>query len=267
MGELDDDGFLYLRDRKIDMIISGGVNIYPAEVEAALLSHPAVGDAAVFGIPNDDWGEEVKAVVEPAPGVAPTPALADELLAHCASDAGALQVPAQHRLHRRHAPRPEREALQAHAPRSVLGRPRAQHLDLRTSHEERSSMARVPIEEGFFRIPDDPDELPRLLGSRCPSCGEVFFPRRLVCAQCLHEGTDDVELSTRGRLWTWTYCHVPMFGKKDADVPGYGVGQVDLPEGPRVQSILLGGPDDFEIGMELEIDLETLRTNPTVTRS
>ena len=102
-------------------------------------------------------------------------------------------------------------------------------------------MARVPIEAGFFRIPDDPGEPPVLLGSRCPNCGEVFFPRRMVCAQCLHEGTDDVELSTRGRLWTWTYCHVPLFGKKDADVPGYGVGQVDLPEGPRVQAILLGG--------------------------
>ena len=123
-------------------------------------------------------------------------------------------------------------------------------------------MARIPIEEGFFRIPDDPAEAPRLLGSRCPNCGEVFFPRRLVCANCLHEGTDDVELSTRGPLWTWTYCHVPLFGKKDADVPGYGVGQVDLDEGPRIQSILLGGPDDFEIDMEVEIDLETLRENP-----
>ena len=120
-------------------------------------------------------------------------------------------------------------------------------------------MARVPIEEGFFRIPEDPAEPPRLLGSRCPNCGEVFFPRRLVCAKCLFEGCDDVELSTSGRLWTWTYCHVPLFGRKDADVEGYGVGQVDLPEGPRVQSILLGGPDDFEIGMELEIDLEVLR--------
>jgi uncharacterized OB-fold protein len=122
-------------------------------------------------------------------------------------------------------------------------------------------MTRVPIEEGFFRIPDDPGEPPRLLGSRCPACTEVFFPRRLVCARCLHEGTDDVELSTRGRLWTWTYCHVPMFGKKDADVPGYGVGQVDLPEGPRVQAILLGGPGDFRIGMEMELDLEVLREN------
>ncbi|MFO1537449.1 MAG: zinc ribbon domain-containing protein [Actinomycetota bacterium] len=53
-------------------------------------------------------------------------------------------------------------------------------------------MARVPIEEGFFRISDDPGGPPRRLGSRCPACGEVFFPRRLVCAQCLHEGTSDL---------------------------------------------------------------------------
>lgn len=120
-------------------------------------------------------------------------------------------------------------------------------------------MARVPIEAGFFTIPDDPAEAPRLLGSRCPACGEQFFPRRLVCARCLHEGCEDVLLGPRGTLWTWTYVHVPLFGKKDADVDGYGVGQVDLPEGPRVQSILVGGPDDFAIGMELELDLEELR--------
>ena len=122
-------------------------------------------------------------------------------------------------------------------------------------------MARVPIEKGFFRIPDDPATPPRLLGSRCPSCGESFFPRRLVCAKCLHEGTEDIELSTRGSIYTWTYCHVPLFGKKDADVAGYGVAQIDMPEGPRVQSILAGGPEDFAIGLKVEIDLETLRQN------
>ncbi|NLU70447.1 acyl-CoA synthetase [Streptomyces sp. HNM0574] len=84
LGFLDEDGYLFLRDRKIDMIISGGVNIYPAEIESALLTHPAVADAAVFGIPHDDWGEEVKAVVEPAPGYAPGPVLSEEILAHCA---------------------------------------------------------------------------------------------------------------------------------------------------------------------------------------
>ena len=79
MGELDDDGYLFLRDRKIDMIISGGVNIYPAEIEGELLTHPKVGDAAVFGVPHPDWGEEVKAVIEPASGIEPGPELADEL--------------------------------------------------------------------------------------------------------------------------------------------------------------------------------------------
>ena len=119
-------------------------------------------------------------------------------------------------------------------------------------------MPRVPIEAGFFTIPDDPAEVPRLLGSRCQSCGEVFYPRRVVCAKCLHEGTDDVALGPRGTLFTWTYVHVPLFAKKDGSVDAYGVGQIDLPEGPRVQAILVGGPDDFAIGMELELDLESL---------
>lgn len=65
MGYLNEEGFLFLCDRKIDMIISGGVNIYPAEIETVLQQHPMVADVAVFGIPNADWGEEVKAVVEP----------------------------------------------------------------------------------------------------------------------------------------------------------------------------------------------------------
>jgi long-chain acyl-CoA synthetase len=83
VGYLDEDGYLFLCDRKSDMIISGGVNIYPAEIENTILLHPKVADVAVFGIPNDDWGEEVKAVVEPAPGVAPGSALAEEILGFC----------------------------------------------------------------------------------------------------------------------------------------------------------------------------------------
>ena len=122
-------------------------------------------------------------------------------------------------------------------------------------------MARVPIEDGYFTVPDDPADAPRLLGSRCTACGEHFFPRRHVCARCLAEGCENVLLGPRGRLWTWTYIHVPLFAKKDARVDAYGVGQVDLPEGPRVQAILLGGPDDFRIGIDMELDLETLRTD------
>ncbi|MGC5400972.1 acyl-CoA synthetase [Streptomyces sp. DT20] len=84
LGILDEDGYLFLRDRKIDMIISGGVNIYPAEIESELLTHPAVADAAVFGIPHTDWGEEVRAVVEAAEGYEADDALAAQILGHCA---------------------------------------------------------------------------------------------------------------------------------------------------------------------------------------
>ncbi|MFP6580601.1 MAG: acyl-CoA synthetase [Myxococcota bacterium] len=83
IGYLDPEGYLFLCDRKIDMIISGGANIYPAEIENELLGHPKVGDVAVFGIPNEDWGEEIKAVIEPAPGVVGDAALTADILAFC----------------------------------------------------------------------------------------------------------------------------------------------------------------------------------------
>jgi long-chain acyl-CoA synthetase len=93
IGYLDEDGYLFLHDRKSDMIISGGVNIYPAEVESELTIHPKVTDVAVFGIPHDEWGEEVKAVVQPAPGVAPGPDLTAELLEHLSSRVAKFKLP------------------------------------------------------------------------------------------------------------------------------------------------------------------------------
>jgi long-chain acyl-CoA synthetase len=93
VGELDEDGWLFLRDRKIDMIISGGANIYPTEIEGVLLMHPKVGDAAVFGIPHEDWGEEVKAVIEPAAGVTPGPDLEREILAFCETRLAKFKTP------------------------------------------------------------------------------------------------------------------------------------------------------------------------------
>jgi long-chain acyl-CoA synthetase len=93
VGYLDSDGFLFMSDRKIDMIISGGVNIYPAEIEGVLLGHAAVVDAAVFGIPNEEYGEEVKAVVELGPGRAPSADLAAELMEHCRRHLAGYKVP------------------------------------------------------------------------------------------------------------------------------------------------------------------------------
>jgi acyl-CoA synthetase (AMP-forming)/AMP-acid ligase II len=83
VGHVDADGYLFLTDRKLFMIVSGGVNIYPQEIEDVLVLHPAVDDVAVFGIPEPEMGEEVKAVIQPAPGVTPGPALATELIAFC----------------------------------------------------------------------------------------------------------------------------------------------------------------------------------------
>jgi len=93
IGYLNEEGYLFLCDRKIDMIISGGANIYPAEIENVLLTHPKVGDVAVFGIPHEDWGEEVKAVVEPAPGVEATEALRADILDFCRDRLAKFKTP------------------------------------------------------------------------------------------------------------------------------------------------------------------------------
>jgi long-chain acyl-CoA synthetase len=83
MGYMDAEGYLYLTDRSANLIISGGVNIYPAEIDALLLLHPAVGDVATVGVPDEEWGESVKAVVQLADGIEPSAELASELLAFC----------------------------------------------------------------------------------------------------------------------------------------------------------------------------------------
>jgi long-chain acyl-CoA synthetase len=93
IGRLDEDGFLYLTDRKAFMIISGGVNIYPQEAENVLTMHPKVFDVAVIGVPNEDFGEEVKAVVQPAEGVEAGPELERELIAYCREHLADVKCP------------------------------------------------------------------------------------------------------------------------------------------------------------------------------
>jgi len=93
VGYLDADGFLYLTDRKSYMIISGGVNIYPQEAENIIVSHPKVMDVAVFGIPNEDFGEEVKAVVQPMDFADASPELAEDIIAYCRQHIAAIKCP------------------------------------------------------------------------------------------------------------------------------------------------------------------------------
>lgn len=93
IGYLDDQGYLYLVDRKAFMIISGGVNIYPQEIEDVLLQHPKVLDVAVVGVPNSDWGEEVKGVVQPLDPNDRGPALAEELMAFCRAHLADFKCP------------------------------------------------------------------------------------------------------------------------------------------------------------------------------
>ena len=83
LGYLDADGYLYIHDRVKDMIVSGGENVYPAEVENVLMAHPAIADVAVIGVPHERWGETAKAVVVAVAGAEPS---AEEIIAYARSD-------------------------------------------------------------------------------------------------------------------------------------------------------------------------------------
>lgn len=93
VGKVDEDGFLYLTDRKAFMIISGGVNVYPQETENILITHPNVADCAVIGVPDEDLGEAVKAVVQPMDGIEPSDALAQELMKFCSANLSKIKCP------------------------------------------------------------------------------------------------------------------------------------------------------------------------------
>jgi len=93
IGHLDAEGFLYLSDRRTDLILSGGVNIYPKEIEDALIQHPAVQDVAVIGLPNEEFGQEVKAVVELHTGIDGSAELAAEMIAFCHSLIAGFKCP------------------------------------------------------------------------------------------------------------------------------------------------------------------------------
>ncbi|MFC5821589.1 AMP-binding protein [Nonomuraea harbinensis] len=110
-GYLDEDGYLFLLDRRTDLIISGGVNIYPAEIEQFLITHPSVQDIAVIGVPDPDWGQSVLAIVQPSPGVEAGEALAEKLRAYCAEGLASYKRPRRFEF-REDFPRTEAGKLQ-----------------------------------------------------------------------------------------------------------------------------------------------------------
>ncbi|MBU4610163.1 AMP-binding protein [Achromobacter sp. GG226] len=93
IGHVDANGYLYMSDRRVDLILSGGVNIYPAEIEGALMQHEAVDDAAVIGAPDAEFGESVLAVIQLQPGVVGDEAMAEALAAHCREHLAGMKVP------------------------------------------------------------------------------------------------------------------------------------------------------------------------------
>lgn len=119
-------------------------------------------------------------------------------------------------------------------------------------------MARIPIAVGLFTWPA---ERPQLIGSRCRGCGEVTFPKQRSCPACTGDATQEILLSRRGTLWTWTVQRFPppsppFVADRDPFVP-FGVGYVELPEGVRVEARLTeSDASALEIGMEMELVIQ-----------
>lgn len=120
VGYVDSDGYLYLTDRRHHMIISGGVNIYPQEAENALVSHPKVADAAVFGIPDEDMGQSVKAVVQLVDHADATDEFGEELLSWLRDRLAHFKCPRSISFEEKSAAHRHRQALQAESHREVL---------------------------------------------------------------------------------------------------------------------------------------------------
>ena len=117
--------------------------------------------------------------------------------------------------------------------------------------EAPAERTQVPIKGARLRL----GESPALMGSRCPQCGEHFYPPRYVCLNCYQEGLEEVALSTRGELWTFTIARAALPGT--LMTPPYVIAQVRLPEGVSLATVLTDvDPDAVRIGMPLEMVVE-----------
>ena len=121
------------------------------------------------------------------------------------------------------------------------------------------SSNKIPIREGFFTWPLEPPEQVRLMGSRCQSCGETFLGKVVGCLNCQSTNLEDIVLSNRSKLWSYTVArHRPLGDYKGPDPP-LAIGMVELPEGLRILSILRDCEvDALKVGMDLELQVERL---------
>jgi len=123
---------------------------------------------------------------------------------------------------------------------------------------------RKPLEEGYFVLPDAEHRHPRLVGSYSPKADEYYFPRRKRCPITFGP-VEDRLLSSEGVLYSWTWIENMRYGAVVAGIEPHGVGQVDLPEGVRVQTRLLGVKGEWEIGMPMVLDLLAISTDDSGT--
>jgi len=121
-----------------------------------------------------------------------------------------------------------------------------------------SAKKKVPIKQGLFAIPSSPGEKGHLIGSKCKACGEYFYPKRHVCLNCYSQDLEEVALSTRGEIMTYTIARVAPPGAPFQ--PPYVIAQVQLPEGVVFQTVLLGvGPDKVKIGAGVQVSVEKVK--------
>ena len=129
-----------------------------------------------------------------------------------------------------------------------------------TEAQGRPEVRRVPMRGAHLRLPSDAAEQPALEGSRCPQCGETFYPPRQICLNCFHEGMDTVALSRRGVLWTFTIARLAPPGAL-VTAP-YVIAQVQLAEGVVIPTVLTDvDPESVRIGMPLELVVEKALVN------
>lgn len=124
--------------------------------------------------------------------------------------------------------------------------------------EKHASVRQVDLGEGLFVRPQSPSEEPRLLGSRCKSCGEVTFPKQRRCGNCSSDAIEEITLSPMGKLYSFTNVNYPVPEGYKGPVP-YGVGMVELPDGVRVMAHLTeSAPEKLVVGMDMALVIEKL---------